>query len=196
MARTNSKYFEYRKNLMGVGEAPTPLKVRIANSTTLKIGQMARVNTAGYVVPGGVGNPLIGMVVGFIDNNGTPVDAFAYTGQTGHTNSGDDTIVTASDNQSRALAVFAEVMVALESILLFNDASADLAQTNLFQLFDLVSTSDQIDQASASDTSGQMQLVQLDPDGDGDASKGLFRVAEPQLLGYNGNSGAAAVNNA
>lgn len=188
MARTNSKYFEYRKNLNGVGSTPTPLKVLVANSTTLKLGQMARVNTGGFAVPVGVGNAAIGAVSGLVDNNGIPVNSFGYTGQTGHTNSGDDTVVTASNNQTRALAVYAMITVALESILYFNDASSDLAQTNLMQLFDVVSTSDQIDASSASDTSGTYQLVELNPDNDGDASKGLFRVAEPQLLGYHGNA--------
>lgn len=183
MARTNSKYFEYRKNLAGVTSNPAPIKVRVANSTTIKIGQMARVNTSGFAVPNGAANPCLGLVVGLIDNNGTPVDSFGYTGATGHTNSGDDTIVSASDNQTRALAVFAEIAVGLEGTLFFNDASADLADTNLFQFFDLVSTSDQVDQATAHDANGVMQLIQLDPDGDGDLSKGLFRINESQISG-------------
>jgi len=191
MARTNSNYFDYRKNLLGAVGSPTPLKILIANSTTLKYGQMVRVNTSGFVVAAGVGNAILGYVSGFIDNSGVPVNGFQYdVSKTGHTNSGDDTVVTASDNQSRAKAVFAEVVVPTEGVLLYNDASADLAQTNLMQLFDLTSSSDQVDQGTASDTSGQMQLVQLDPDNDGDASKGLFRVSEPQLLGHVGNSTA------
>lgn len=193
MARTNSRYFEYRKNLLGVGEAPTPLKVLIANSTTLKIGQMARINTSGLVVPAGAGNPILGLVVGMIDNDGTPVNAFQYGGATGHTDSGDDTVVTASDNATRARAVYAEVMVATESMLFYNDSDDTLAQTNLLQMFDLESTSDRVDVATASDTSGQLQLVQLDPDNDDDVSKGLFRVSEPQLVGHIGNSTAAVV---
>jgi hypothetical protein len=194
MAKTNSKFFEYRKNLSGVPSAPTPVKILIDNSTTLKVGQMARVNTAGYVVPAGVGNAILGMVVGLIDTYGTPVNAFMYdSSKTGHTNSGDDTVVTASDNRTRATAVYAEVMVATEGILFYNDASADLAQTNLMQAFDLGSTSDQVDQATASDTSGQLQLIELNPDNDGDASKGLFRVSEPQLLAFHGSSTALNV---
>lgn len=192
MARTNSKYFDYRKNLIGAGSVPTPLKVLVANSTTIKVGQMARVNTSGYAVPAGTGNAILGLVTGLIDNNGIPVNAFSYTGQTGHTNSGDDTVVTASDNTTRAVAVYAEIMVGYGMIAYFNDADADLAQTNLMQFFDIASTSDQITVSTASDTSGQMQLIELNPDNDSDASKGLFRVSEPQLLSYNGN--ATAVN--
>lgn len=194
MARTSSQYFEYRKNLLGANSAPTPLKVLVANSQQIKVGQMARVNTAGLAVPVGVGDAILGPIVGIVDNDNIPVNAFGYTGATGHTDSGDDTVTTASDNSSRARAVYAEIAVALESILFYNDASDTLAQTNLFQFFDLDSTADQVDVATASDTSGQVQLIQLDPDEDGDASKGLFRVSEPQLLSYHANS--TAVNEA
>lgn len=194
MARTNSKFFEYRKNLLGVGSAPTPVKVIIDNSTTMKRGQVVRVNTAGYLVPAGVGNAVLGVVEGFIDNEGTPVNGFMYdTSKTGHTNSGDDTIVTASDNRSRAKKVFAEVSIPMEGVLYFNDANGDLAQTNLMQMFDLVSTSDQIDQGTASDTSGQFQLVELDPENDGDLSKGLFRLVETQLVRQLGSATAAII---
>lgn len=189
MARTNSKYFEYKKNLLGVGSVPTPVKIPVDNSTTLKIGQAVRVNTAGYIVAAGVGNPILGIISGFIDNEGTPVNGFGYdVSKTGHTNSGDDTVVTASDNRTRAKKVYAEVILPLGGTLFYNDANDDFAQTNLMQLFDLVSTSDQIDKATASDTNGQFQLIQLDPEGDGDASKGLFMVAEPQLIRHIGNA--------
>jgi len=194
MARTSSQYFEYRKNLLGATGAPTPLKVLVANTTTIKVGQMARVNTAGLAVPAGVGDAILGPIVGIVDNDNIPVNAFGYTGATGHTNSGDDTVVTASNNSTRARAVYAEILASLGSELFYNDASGALAQTNLFQFFDLDSDADQVDQGTASDTSGQVQLIALDPDEDGDTSKGLFRVSEPQLLSYHAN--ATAVNEA
>jgi len=74
--------------------------------------------------------------------------------------------------------------------LFYNDSDDTLALTNDLQLFDHNSSSDNIDVATASDTSGQMQLVQRDPDGDADASKGLFRIVESQLLTQVGNSTA------
>jgi len=194
MARTSSQYFEYRKNLLGAQSAPTPIKVLVANSATIKIGQSARVNTSGLAVQSAVGDAVLGIITGIVDNDNIPVNAFGYTGATGHTNSGDDTVTTASNNATRARAVYAEITVALDPILFYNDASADLAQTNLMQFFDHDSDGDQIDFSTASDTSGQFQLIQLDPDGDGDLSKGLFRVAEPQLLSYHAN--ATAVNEA
>jgi hypothetical protein len=190
MARPNARYFEYRKNLLGVGSAPTPIKVKVANSTTLKVGQAVRINTSGFAVDAGVGAAIAGIVQGLVDEKYIPVNSFNYTGDTGHTKVDDDTVTTASNNQTRTKAVFAEIIVPLEAILFYNDADEDLAQTNLFQLFDLVSTSDQVDTSTNSDTSGQVQLIELDPDGDGDASKGLFRIAESQLLGYHGNATA------
>jgi len=64
-----------------------------------------------------------------------------------------------------------------------NDSSGTLATTNLLQFFDLTDE-DTINQSSASDTSGQFQLIGLDPDNDGDVSKGLFRIAESMLDPY------------
>jgi hypothetical protein len=69
--------------------------------------------------------------------------------------------------------------------LFFNDADDTLATTNLLQFFDLASADpNTISVSSASDTAGQFQLVQLDPDGDADASKGLFKIAESQFDAY------------
>lgn len=191
MAYTNSRLFTYRKNLLGLGSSPTPLKIIIANSSTVKIGQMARVNTAGFLVAAGAGNTVavLGRISGLVDNNGIPVLGQGYNANlTGHTASGDDTVTSASNNQTRTVAVYAFVEVGLESVLFFNAANGALAQTNLLQFFNLISTSDQIDQSTASDTIGQMQLVELNPDNDTDTTKGLFRVAVPQL--------SAQINNA
>ena len=159
MARPSAQFFEYRKNLSGGTGTPTPLKVIVANSTTLIIGDSVRVNTAGFVVRSAVGDAVLGIVTGFIDNDGIPVLGFGYTGATAHTKTDDNTVVTASDNQTRTRKVYAEVTVALPDILFYNDSSGTLAQSNLFQFFDHDSDANQIDQGSASDTSGQFQLV-------------------------------------
>ena len=58
-----------------------------------------------------------------------------------------------------------------------------MARTNVGQYFDVLSGSNQIYSASASDSNGQFELIEIDPDRDGDASKGLFRVAECQIGG-------------
>ena len=194
MARPTGVFFDYSKNLSGNLSTPTPLKVIVGNSATLIIGDSMRVNTSGFAVCSAAGDAVLGILVGLIDNDGIPVLGFGYTGDTGHTKTDDMTVVTSATNQTRARKVYAEILVGLPDILFYNDASANLAQTNLFQFFDHDADANQIDQATASDTSGQFQLIQLDPDNDGDLSKGLFRVAEPQLMYYHGNS--TAVNEA
>ncbi len=191
MAYSGSDGFRYFRSLSGQGEMPAPIRFLIEDSTTLRIGDMARVMTDGWLVPAGVGNPVLGVVVGLVDNDGINVLGFSYTGQTGHTdasaNQGDDTVTTASDNTTRARAVFAEVVIdAAGDILWLNDASGSLAATNLMQLFDVdAADSRTVDQSSASDTNGQLQLVVLDPEATGgktaDVSKGAFRIAEGQI---------------
>src|SRR3990167_7253823 len=130
MARPSAQFFEYRKNLSGGTGTPTPLKVIVANSTSLNKGDSVRVNTAGFVVRSAVGDAVLGIVTGFIDNNGIPVLGFGYTGATGHTKTDDVTVVTSATNQTRATKVYAEVTVGLPDILFYNDSSDSLAQTN------------------------------------------------------------------
>lgn len=191
MAYSSSDGFRYYRSLSGQGEAPAPIRYLIANSTTLKKGDLVRVNTSGLLVAAGVGNPILGVITGLVDNDGINVLSFGYTGATGHTdassNGGDDTVATASDNSSRARAVYGEVIIDPSGdILWLNDASGDFTQTNLLQLFDVdAADSRTVDQSSASDTNGQLQLMVLDQEATGgktaDASKGLFRIAEGQV---------------
>ena len=68
-------------------------------------------------------------------------------------------------------------------MLWYNDSDGTLARTNIGQYFYVLSGSNQIDSASAADTNGQFELIEIDPDNDGDASKGLFRIAESQIGG-------------
>lgn len=109
---------------------------------------------------------------------------------TGATLTPDDTVAVSSTNQSDATRNIKAEIIVNPDVLFYNDANGDLAATNEGQLFDTVAAGDQIDQSSASDTSGQFQLIERDPDGDGDASKGLFRIAESQLVRQIGNSTA------
>jgi len=190
MAYTASTGFRYGKSLLG-SQSPMALKIRAGDSKTLTIGDAVRVNTSGLIDLVGAGNPVLGVIQGLVDENGGNLLALGYTNNTGATLSGDDTVTTASDNSTRTHYIMAEVFIdPAGSLLYYNDSNGTLAQANLFQLFDVLAASDQIDQSSASDTSGQFQLLVIDPDGDADASKGLFRVAEPQLLTHIGNSTA------
>lgn len=188
MAKTSSTGLIPRKNLYGL-EHPSAQNFRVGNSATLVVGDVVRINTAGGVVRAAAGNPVLGVVTGLVDENDMNLFSLGYTNNTGATITPDDTVVTSATNTTRANYIKAKVQTDPAGIMLYyNDANGDLALANLGQLFDLLAASDQIDQATASDASGQFQLVEIDPDNDGDASKGLWRVAEPQLLSQIGNS--------
>lgn len=188
MAYSSSAGFRFRKNLAS-SEQPASLRFRAGDSATLTIGDAVRLNTSGLAVIAAAGNPVLGIVTGIVDKDGINPFSLAYSNGTGATLTGDDTVATASDNSTRADYIEVEVLVdPAGNLLFYNDADDTMAQTNVGQLYDVVAASDQIDESSASDTSGQFQLVSLDPDGDSDASKGLFRIAEPQLITQIGNS--------
>jgi hypothetical protein len=187
MARSASTGFTYYKSLSGNTAAPTSIPIRVANSTTLTLGDAVRVNTSGLAVLVGAGSPVGGIVVGLYDEKGMSPFALGYDlSVPSCTLSGDDTVVTASDNSSRAHYIMAAVVIdPAGDILWLNDADDDVAQTNLFQHFDVVAASDQIDVATASEANGQFQLIALDPEATGgvtaNASKGVFRIAENQF---------------
>lgn len=194
MAVTSQNRFTFQKNLYAGNEEPSPIKVRVANSATLVIGDAVRVNNAGFLVRAAAGNPVAGILMGITDENGITPYGSGFVDNTGATKGSlvNDSIVTASDNQTRTHYIMGEVVLDPSGAILWkNIASAALAQTNLFQLFDVVAASNQIDQSTASDTSGQFQLVALDPDNDGDTTKGLFRISEPELMNQVGNQTTA-----
>lgn len=190
MARTVTNYFEPRKYLYG-NEHPSAQNFRMGNSATLTIGDVVRLNNAGALVRCAAGDAVLGILVGIVDDKDINPFSLIYTNNTGATLTPDDTVVTASDNTTRAQYLKGKVLVDPAGVILFyNDASGNLALTNLGQFFDHDADADQIDQSTASDTSGQFQLIELDPDGDADLSKGLFRIAEPLLMSYHANSTA------
>lgn len=164
--------FLYRKSLI-TKDDPTLLTYIIDNSDTITIGDAVRLNTDGHVTLAGAGNTVLGVVVGVVDANGISIAPDSGT---------TDTWTVDSDNETVDKAL-AQVIVS-PFALFSNDADDDMATTNLGQFYDILAASNQIDESEASDTSGQFQLISLDPDGDGDASKGLFRIAESQLFPY------------
>lgn len=181
MAKTASTGFDFRKSLYGLAH-PSQNVFILANSTTVKIGDAVRLNTAGYLVRAAAGEPVLGVLRGIEDKNQMNVFSPRASGITGATLTPDDQIATSSTNQSdttrqlRGRVILDPAGVCL----FFNVADAALAQTNLGQMFD-ATNGNQINVASASDSNGQWQLIQLDPDGDGDTTKGLFRLTECQL---------------
>lgn len=173
--------FEYRRNLDGTSEAPVIWDEIGGNSVVITLNDAIRINTSGFIALAASNQGILGFVQGVVDKNGIPVDP-----DSGSLN----TWTMPSDNQTVAQNKV-RFIPALPHYLFANDASGDLARSNLYQFFDL-SDEDQVNQGSATDTAtAQLQLIALDPDGDGDASKGLFRVVE-SLVGQIGTKNVEA----
>lgn len=178
---TSVKGFEYRKSLRS-GENYVTLPFLLDDSATFTLGDMVRLDTDGLLTVNGAGNTILGRLKGIVDQNGINVFSPRAQGTTGSTLTPDDTITTSSTNSTDGTRKLkGEVELDPSGLnLYYNDANGDFSQTNVGQCFDLTSSGDQIDQATGTDGSAQMQLLQIDPDGDGDASKGLFRIVEEQ----------------
>lgn len=160
--------FSYRKNLDGSSQSPTNLSLVGKNSIIFQVGDLIRVSNAGFAALVTTGDLVLGVVTAVTNSSGSPL-----TPDSGTT----DTYTMASDNQTVAQNKV-HYIPALPNYLFFNDADSDVATTNLFQYM-AVSDENNVHPATVSDTVvDTVRLVQLDPDGDGDASKGLFQIVE------------------
>lgn len=182
MAYTASTGFRFRKSLSGV-DKPATQDLLLAGSATVKIGDLVRVNTSGLLVRCATGEIPCGVLVGLVDQNGITVFSPRAQGTSGATLTPDDQIATASDNATNvAKNLKGQVIIDPAGDCLFsNTADSALAQTNLFQTFD-VANGNQVTVGGASDTtSKEVMLISLDPDNDGVTTKGLFRIANNQF---------------
>lgn len=169
-----------RKNLAGAEEATIRQEKNliIANSKTITIGDAVALSS-GFVDLVGAGNRVLGIVTGFVDKNGLPVNHARKSHAATISGSGNSlTVVTASNNQT--VDQIRAVVCTDPNVLYYNDADDSLAQAQVGTYYDVVAASDQIDQSTTS-TTGQFVLLEIDPDGDADASKGLFKIAEHAL---------------
>ena len=196
MAYSASTGFRLRKSLYG-GDLPAGQVYRAGNSATLKVGDAVRLNTSGFLVRCAAGDAVLGILTGFVavESNASltsGVNPFALGAPTaGATLTEDDQVATASDNTTRSEYIAGEVVVDPAGALLwYNDSNESLDATDDGAYFDVLAGANQIDAATVSDTSGQFQCLGRDPDGDADASKGLFRINENQLSNTIGNSTA------
>ena len=138
------------------------------DSTTIYIGDLVTLNTDGHVaLITSSDEKIAGVVIGFVGADGEQP-----------TLTGRDYITTASDNTT--VATYRAVVDIGRNIILRIDADATLATTNVGQFFDL-NNSYQVDVADASDSSGALQLIELDPLGESDLSMGVYYIADHQF---------------
>lgn len=163
--------FSYRKNLDGSAYVPSLVYVIGKNSVTFTIGDLVRVNTSGFCDVADAGEYVAGVVAQVVTRKGKSKDADSATLH-------DYTM--ASDNQTVDKDMIGFVP-ALPHYLFYNDADEDIGEENIGMYFDAVSHS-QIDGNSHHDTTTKtFRLWGVDPDGDGDDSKGLYQIIESQF---------------
>lgn len=179
MALTSgTKGFWPRKNISGP-DIPTAFGFIIDNSETVTLGDAVDLNS-GFIQVVDAGDKVLGVVVGIVDNKGIPVNH--PDADVDGTVTGDDTYAAASDNQTDK-KVKVQVVISPD-VIYYNDADDTLTQAMVGTKFNANSTGDNVDVATSGSTGGQFQLISIDPDADGDASKGLFKIAESQLDPY------------
>lgn len=173
--------FEYRGQLNGK-ENPVTLEIPIANSQTVKVGDAVKLQafaSGGGVYRATAGEEVLGVVRGIVDSKGIDLDNSSL--YDGTWTSSSKSYVAASNNMT-VKKVKARVVVDKDA-LWYNDSAGDLAQADILKFFDLTDQ-DQIADQNGDDNAGAFILVKLDPDNDGDASKGLFKIAESELDAY------------
>lgn len=161
--------FKFRKSLRGSQEV-AELQLLANDSNTFQIGDLIRVDADGHAALATAGDLILGVVTGVVDRNGLAIDPDDGTV---------DTYTTASDNTTDADKKYkVRYIPALQDYLFYNDADANLAQNQLFQYFPINDEND-VDGSTGNDsTLNTVRLIELDPDNDGDASKGLFQIVE------------------
>jgi hypothetical protein len=172
--------FEYRGQISGAQD-PVILQIPIANSQTVKVGD------AVYVATNGVqritnSTLVLGVVAGIVDQYGIDLDNTSTDNYDGTWTSSSKTYVASDDNLTDK-KVCAQV-IADEDALFYNDADGDFTNPTDKGLLIKCADHDQIDEDTTSATVGQFYVWKLDPDGDGDASKCLVKIARSQTKGF------------
>ncbi len=160
--------FTLRKRLSGAGANATLLEITAANSIVVQKGDLIRINTSGFGALLTTGDLVLGVVEGVVSSAGVTITPDAGTL---------DTYTMASDNQTVAQKKI-QYVPALQDYLFFNVADAALARTNLMQYMSVNDENDVHVGTPSDATLDTVRLVQLDPDGDGDTTKGLFQIVE------------------
>ena len=162
--------FTYRKSLSGAAQVPAELQIIGGNSVIFQKGDLIRINADGFGSLVVAGDLVLGVVTGVVNNKGIPIDP-----DSGYT----DIWTMPTANQTTATQKYnVQYIPALQDYLFYNDADSALSQTLLMTYMDVNDEND-VDPGSTSDaTLSTVRLVEIDPDNDADASKGLFQIVE------------------
>src|SRR3990167_597592 len=169
--------FEYRGQLNGA-QNPVTLSTLIGNSQTVKVGDSVNLDTlanGGGVMRADAGDKVLGVIAGITDANGIDLDNTSTDNYDGTWTSSSKTYVATSDNTTDKKVK--ALVVVDDNALWYNDTAGALVAADEFKYFDLTDQDQMADQ-DGHNTAGAFVLIKRDPDGDGDASKGIFKIAE------------------
>jgi len=170
--------FEYRGQLNGA-DNPVTIDVTIKNSATVKVGDAVYNDTAG-ALRSTSSTAILGIVVGIVNANGIDLDNAPTETFDGTWTSSTQTYVAASDNvtdKKIKVKIIADPMA-----LFYNDAAGDMEFVDVGCLSLLTDHDQALGTAVA--VVGQVQIVKVDPNGTGNMSEGIFRIAWSQMFGY------------
>jgi len=163
--------FKLRGHLLGA-QNPVTRDAIITDSETVTVGDAIQM-TDGFAQVCDANERIMGIAVAITDENGIDLDSTRSDNYDGTWTSSTQTYVASADNESdKKIKV---KMICDPYALFYNDADGSLTSAMDMEFFSLVDE-DQVDADTNSATVGEMQLWKRDPDGDGDASKGLFRI--------------------
>jgi hypothetical protein len=164
--------FKFRKNLHGTSETPALMEGVGKISIIFTVGDCVRINTSGYVDLSEANEQVIGVVASVVDSKGIPV-----TPDSGTT----DTWTMGSDNATVKKTI--QFIPAFGDYAFSTDSDTSITIADIGQYFNVSSTSDSLVTSGQSYTIGTLmwQCVGLDPNGDGDASMGLYRCVGSQI---------------
>lgn len=174
--------FQYRGQLNGA-ENPVVLDVLVGNSDAVVVGRAVKLDTlsnGGGIIAATAGSRILGILVGLTDKNGIDLDNTKQV-HSGTWVASTQTFTAAADNMT-VDGIRGKVVVDKDA-LWYNDAAGDLVVADEYKFFD-VANAYQVGDQNGHDSAGALMLIKRDPDGDGDASKGIFKIAESNLDAY------------
>lgn len=176
--------FYYQGQLSGGKENPVMVTALIANSQTVAVGEAVKMQafaSGGGILRATAGSQVLGIVQGIVNADGIDLDNADPATFDGTWTSASKTYAAASDNMTDKQ--IAALVIVDKEALFRNDSAGTLAAADELKYFDLTSAT-QIANQDGADSAGAFILVRRDPLGDGDASQGLFKIAESELDAY------------
>lgn len=186
MAATTKYGFIFKKHMYPGVEVPATLSVTIGDSKTLVIGDAVQL-TSGYLDGCPVDEAMLGILVGIVTSSGENI--FKSKEDHGATLTGDDTVLSASDNTS---VHGIKGLVVVDDMALFQAYSdTALEATDIGLYFPGKANHGFVDGVADSGSGAwsvgtqQFQCIERVttlPDGSTSTTAGLFRIARSQIL--------------